>query len=245
MKTNNEATDKDVLDPSYPLMIKLKERCPGTYSHSKNVADILEALSMELQLDSKNLKIAGFYHDIGKTRCPEMFSENQPETENIHDNLDPHISYLLITGHVANTTQMLYDDPNIDDKVVQWCSQHHGSSLAGYFFQKSGSDNEDEYRYKTRTPQSLEAALLMICDHLEARLRSERKSRKITTKDQVEQLVETVLDSLMNDDQLDEVSLPRLKILRQIKRILKNELYSKFEDHKRIDYGEVAANDKS
>jgi putative nucleotidyltransferase with HDIG domain len=228
---------KDVLDPNYPLMIKLRELCPGTYSHAKNVADLLEAMSTELGLDSRKLKIAGFYHDIGKTRCPLAFSENQPDDVNIHDALEPWLSYQLISGHVAHTIQILYDDPHIDPDVVEWCSQHHGTTLVGIFFRKSGCQNESEYRYKTQSPKSIEAALLMLCDHLEARLRSERKSGRIQSRDQVDDLVETVFEQLIDDDQVDDV-IVKLKTLRQMKKILKRELANKFDEHKRIDYKE-------
>lgn len=240
MSENSEmepkSLEKDVLDPNYPLMIRLKEKCPGTYSHCKNVADLLETVGTELGLDGKKLKIAGFLHDIGKVYCPKLFSENQPEDENIHDSLEPWISYLLISSHVANTLQILYSDSNIDSDIIEWCSQHHGSTLVGYFYKKSGSENENEFRYKTLPPKSLEAALLMLCDHLEARLRSERKSGRINTKEQVEDLVDLVFDQLLDDDQFDDVAVSRLKILRQVKKILKRELFTKFEDHKRIDY---------
>lgn len=234
----DKQTGKDVLDPNYPLMIKLRELCPGTYSHAKNVSDLLEAVATELGLDSRKLKIAGYYHDIGKTRCPYAFSENQPDDTNIHDTLDPWVSYQLISSHVSHTIQILYDDPYIDQCIVDWCSQHHGTTLVGVFFKKSGCQNESEYRYKTQTPKSIEAALLMLCDHLEARLRSERKSGRIQTRDQVDELVETVFEHLTDDDQVDDVVV-KLKTLRQIKKILKRELSNKFDDHKRIDYKEV------
>lgn len=233
---DDTAHDKDVLDPNYPLMIKLKEKCPGTYAHAKNVADILETVATELGLDNRKLKIAGYYHDIGKIYFPLSFSENQPYETNMHDSLEPIISYYLITSHVANTVQILYDDPYIDKEIVDWCSQHHGTTLVSYFFKKSKTDNESDFRYKTKTPQSLEACLLMLCDHLEARMRSERKSGRIKEKEQVDTLVDSVFNELTEDDQFDDVILPKFKILRQIRKLLKRELTAKFEDHKRIDY---------
>jgi len=136
--------EKDVLDPNYPLMIKLKEKCPGTYAHAKNVADILETVGTELGLDSRKLKIAGFYHDIGKTYCPKAFSENQPDEINVHDAIEPWISYQLIMSHVSHTIQILYDDPYIDKDIIAWCSQHHGRTLVLFFYKKSRGENETQ-----------------------------------------------------------------------------------------------------
>ena len=73
----------------------------------------------------------------------------------------------------------------------------------------------------------------MICDHLEARARSLDQSGKL---DDVEDLVEIVLNELMNDEQLDNITL-KLGHLRQIKDILKRELRAIYSlPHKRVDY---------
>ncbi len=233
MDNTVESPPVDVLDASYPLLSILREKCPGTYAHGKNVASLLEALGADLKLDIALLKIAGQYHDIGKIAHSKYFSENQAEEEgNPHDGLEPHISHKIITSHVGNTTQLLLNDTNIPVEVIRWCSQHHGNSILRYFFTKSGAKNEDNYRYGCCAPTTLEAGLLMISDCLEAKCRSLYQNDKL---DDIQVVVNSTIKDLMADRQLDDVELPKLSYLRRIEEVLSRELNSMFKA-KRVDY---------
>ncbi len=228
----SEPNKIDVLDSNYPLIVMLREKCPGTFAHSKNVALMLEAVGSELNLDVQKLKVAGYFHDIGKVLSPNLFTENQGEEENPHDKLEPWISHRLITSHVAETAKILVDDSNIPREIIEWCIQHHGTSVVRYFYEKSGSKNPDQYRYKCSKPKCVESMLLMICDHLEARTRALQQSNKFPTE--IEDFINKVFQEMFDDEQFDEVSLPKLGHLRRIKQLLCRELSSQF--HKRIDY---------
>jgi len=232
----NKPTEVDILDSGYPLLVEFKEKALGTYTHSRHISDILETLGNELSLNSRNLKVAGMYHDIGKMINPLAFSENQSADSNIHDGLPPWISFALISGHVAHTIQILFNDNNMSDEVIAICSQHHGTTLAAYFAKKDADAPEENYRYRCKRPQTFDAALLMICDHLEARTRAELNSGRIEDQEGIEGLVEVVFDHVVDDNQFDFVAVPNFKILRQLKILLKKEFVELFADHKRIDY---------
>ncbi len=227
-----EPQQVDVLDSGYRLMVLLREKAPGTYNHSKNVASMLEALGSELGLDVRLLRIAGYFHDIGKTTCPEYFIENQDGGTNPHDAMDPKISYHLITSHVAWTSDILVNDPNIPREVITWCSQHHGATVMRQFLNKDSTRDENNYRYKCTRPNSLESMLLMLCDHLEARSRSLAQAGKL---DEIDPLVEIAFNQLNDDEQFDDVTI-KLAHLRKIKTFLRRELTSQY--HKRVDYDE-------
>jgi putative nucleotidyltransferase with HDIG domain len=230
----NKENHIDVLDSNYPLIIKLKETAPGTYNHSRAVASLLEAIAIAIDLPDELLKIAGFYHDIGKTVSPKMFIENQQEEdENPHDKLEPHVSLRYITAHVGDTAQILINDRNIPVEVIRWCIQHHGTSVIKSVFlkkQKSGEAKRDNYRYPCKKPECLEAALIMICDILEATSRALSQSGQLIS---IDELVEKVIQDLEQDEQLDDVELTFGK-LRIIKNVLKKELSAQY--HKRINY---------
>lgn len=231
-----EEQNVDILDLNYPLLVKFKEASPGTFAHSKILAELLEKIGNALGLNSRKLKIVGFYHDIGKTITPILYSENQPPDFNPHDKLEAWVSFALVSSHVAHTVQILLTDPNIDREIVDICSQHHGTTLAVSFFKKSGTEDEDAFRYKTQRPQSFEAALLMMCDHLEARIRSEINSGKITNREGIESIIDDVFNYLVDDNQFDDVAIPSFRVLRKLKVILKLEFSELYKDHKRIDY---------
>lgn len=234
-------TDKvDVLDNSYPLLARLREEAPGTFSHSKNVASMVENVASVVGLQEEYLAIAGFYHDIGKIVVPKMFTENQLEKEeNKHDSLSPLVSLRFITAHVGDTARILVNDGNIPRQVIRWCTQHHGTTVVKPFFTQAKKEfpdvSPDNFRYPGPRPECLEAAILMMCDILEATSRSKAQAGKL---EDIEGLVERVISDLEQDEQLDDVELTFGK-LRKIKTVLKKELKAQF--HKRVDYADAEA----
>ena len=223
-------TLKNLLEPSYPLLQKFRQECPGTFKHCQAVASMVEAIAIKLDLDPDILKTACLYHDIGKVINPKYFSENQSQTENPHDGLDPFISYQLISRHVSDTSLILLNDGNFPIDIIKIATQHHGTTITKYFFDKSGSEDENKFRYKGEKPSCVQSAILMICDYLEARSRSEVQSR---SDFQPNILVEETINYLMRDTQLDNVTI-RLGSLQTIKDTLTKELEGLYQ--KRIDY---------
>lgn len=220
---------KDLLDIKLPLLEKFRELAPGTYRHSQNVSLLCESIAFELELDVDLMKVAGLYHDIGKMNSPEMFSENQNGDGNIHDKIDPSISFQIITRHVGDSIIKILQLEDFPDKIklMDIISQHHGNTILSFFFNKAKTDIDDIFRYKTLPPQSIESAVLMICDNIEAQTRSEFKSEDFDK----EKAVSSILDRLMNDEQLDIIQIGDLRI---IKKIIIKELNNIY--HKRIDY---------
>lgn len=191
---------KDLLDSSYPLLKWFRDACPGTFKHSQAVVGMVEGVSLELGLDVDEMKVMAQYHDIGKALHPEIFTENQGD-ENIHDTLDPWVSYELITRHVSDTTMILIDDDNFPKSTIKKMSQHHGTTLLKYFAEKS--DDKDSFRYKTQKPSSIEAMILMICDNIEARSRSYIQNGKSFT---ALEIIDMTIDELSKDGQLDALT---------------------------------------
>jgi len=241
-ETTNGVTNGDVkteepslvrlLDTTYPLLARFRELCPGTYKHSQALASMIEGVSLALGLDTDLLKLAATYHDIGKTFNPKYFTENQMEDEDTHEGLDPKISYEIITRHVSDSVIILLNDSNFPRKVIEIISQHHGKNVLKYFFKKSGKDVEDFFRYKTTKPTCIESAILMICDAVEATSRSQVQAGKFDPS----KVIESTINGLINDGQLDEVYM-RLGDLKKVKVALGKELEGTYQ--KRVDYEEV------
>lgn len=238
-ETQQNGGDKciDVLDSNYPLLKKFREVCPGTFKHCQNVVGLLEGVSIALNLDINFMKIAGQYHDIGKMLNPKYFTENQIDDENPHDKIDPFLSYQVITRHVSDTALILLDDENFPRDLIRIICQHHGTSIVRYFFDKSGGDVEDIFRYKCGKPTCVEAAILMICDQIEARSRSEIQAGK--GKIDPTNIIEDTINILLSDGQLDDVVM-RLGDLQKIKDALAKELEGIFQ--KRVDYKKARIN---
>lgn len=221
-----------LLETSYPLLSRFREKCPGTYKHSQALAGIIEGVSLSLGLDVDFMKVAAVYHDVGKMYNPKYFTENQLEDEDWHADLDPIISYEVITRHVSDSVMILINDGNFPRKLIEVISQHHGQNVLKYFFKKSGANVEDFFRYKTTKPTCIESAILMICDGIEAMSRSQLQANKFDPTS----VIEGTINGLINDGQLDEVFM-RLGDLKKVKLALAKELEGTYQ--KRVDYDEV------
>jgi len=213
------------------LLQKFREACPGTFKHSQALSAMVEGVAISLKLDVTFMKVAAQYHDVGKMFNPKYFTENQLEDENPHDKLDPLISFQMISRHISDTALILLNNGDFPIEVISIATQHHGTSVMKYFFKKSGSDIEDHYRYRGEKPKCVESAVLMICDSIEARSRSEIQSGK-GNMDPGE-IIEDTINTLLSDGQLDDVVM-RLGDLQKIKDALAKELEGTFQ--KRVDY---------
>lgn len=240
---SSEKKEKDSLKPlletSYPLLQKFRETCPGTYKHSQALATMVETIAIDLDLDVTFMKVAATYHDIGKIMNPVYFTENQLDDENPHDKLEPKISYQIISRHVSDTALILLNDGNFPNELIKIATQHHGTSVIKYFFQKSGSNIDDHYRYKGLKPTCVESMALMICDCLEARTRAEAQARQLSFDPLI--IIEDTINDLLSDGQLADVFM-RLGDLQIIKESLAKELQGTYQ--KRVDY-EKTGEDKT
>lgn len=218
-----------LLDPTYPLLTKFRGLCPGTYKHSVAVASMIEGVSLALNLDTEILKLAAIYHDVGKVFDPKFFSENQLEDEDPHKDLDPKMSYYIITRHVGDGVSILLNEPNFPLEVIRYISQHHAKNVLKYFFEKSGKDVEDLFRYKTTKPTCIESALLMICDIVEAMSRSKIQAGQFDPT----KVIDTTINDLIDDGQMDSVYM-KLGDLKKVKIALGKELEGTYQ--KRVQY---------
>jgi hypothetical protein len=234
-KTNKETIVeefdlKQLLDSSYPLLKDFRDACPGTFKHSQSVVSMIEGISLSLDLNVNEMKVMAQYHDIGKMLNPKYFTENQLEDENLHDKLDPLMSYQIITRHVSDTAMILIGDDNFPRHIIKKISQHHGTTVLKFFYDKARDLDKDAFRYNSQKPSSIEAMLLMICDNIEARSRSYTQNGKDFNPTEV---IEKAINSLMSDSQLDEL---KLGDLRKIKEALGKELEGTYQ--KRVSYPE-------
>ena len=228
---------KDLIDPSSKIMERFKELAHGTYKHCQNVATLVEAVSLELDLDVNLMKACGMLHDIGKTFNPKFFTENQDEL-NPHDDLSPQVSYQIITRHISDTCLYLAQIPNMPKEVIQICSEHHGDMVLAPMLAKARSEEgrailEEGFRYHSHKPQSIEAAVLMIVDGVEATARSLASSGSLDTSQSRKDLLDSTIQRLIDDEQLDEL---KIGSIRRIKNVLTGELDATY--HTRISYEE-------
>src|SRR5205823_9892780 len=72
----------ELANPSQPLLRRLLMEAPGTYHHSIMVGNLGERAAEEIGADSLLVRVAAYYHDVGKLRRPYFFVENQANATN-------------------------------------------------------------------------------------------------------------------------------------------------------------------
>ncbi|MCG2791425.1 MAG: HDIG domain-containing protein [Actinomycetia bacterium] len=230
-----------------PLLKELLISAPGTYNHSILVGHLAESAAKSIGADSLLVKVAALYHDLGKMKRPEYFYENQKDIENIHDRLNPSLSRHIISNHIKDGLDMAVKN-KIPRKVLNIISQHHGSSIITYFYEKqkdrelitNGSSNglKEHFRYPARKPQSKEAAILMLADSTEAAVRS---IDKMTPK-KIEKMINDIFEDRLKDGQLNETDMT-VKEINTVKETLIDGLMSIY--HSRLSYTESNSKTKA
>jgi putative nucleotidyltransferase with HDIG domain len=164
-------------DLDQPLLKRLFAEAPGTYQHSMNVAYLAQAAGNAIDANPLLLRIGAYYHDIGKVDRPDGFIENQVSGDNLHDRIDPYESIAIIHGHLLQGVRMARE-ARLPAAVVDLIEQHHGTQSVEFFHQKAvklasrEAVREQDFRYPGPTPRTVEAALLMIADAVEAASRT-------------------------------------------------------------------------
>jgi cyclic-di-AMP phosphodiesterase PgpH len=169
---------------------------------------LAEAAADAIGANSLLVRVGAYYHDIGKMLKPEYFTENQIVPGNKHDQLEPSMSRLVILNHVKEGVE-LAQKYKLNQKIIDFIPQHHGTSLIHYFYQKAISESESEnveeenYRYPGPKPQTKETAIVLLADSVEGATRSLDEH----TPQKIEDVVRKIINNKFIDGQLDECNL--------------------------------------
>ena len=224
----------ELSDTNSKLLKELSNKAPGTFHHSLNVANLAEAAANEIGANAMLTRVGALYHDIGKMVNPTYFTENQMSSINSHDELDPKESAKIIIDHVIIGIEIAKKN-KLPDRIIDFIRTHHGTRLVHYFYSKEneklGTVSKEDFSYPGPTPFSKETAILMMADSVEAA----SKSLKEPTSSVLDEFVEKIIDSQLNQGQFLNANIT-LKEIQRIKKVLKKKLNNMY--HLRIEYPE-------
>ncbi|TJY43422.1 HDIG domain-containing protein [Cohnella pontilimi] len=228
----------ELSNPNHPLLRKLLTETPGTYHHSLMVGNLSEAAAEAIGANGLLCRVGSFYHDVGKTKRPQYFIENQNGGDNPHDKLDPKVSTSIIIAHARDGAEMLKTH-KLPKQIRDIAEQHHGTTFLKYFYYKAVKQakeqdviptyTEDDFRYPGPKAQTKEAAIVGIADCVEAAVRSLNHPKV----EQIEQIIGKIIKDRLDDNQFNECDLT-LRELDQIAESLKQTVIGMF--HSRIEY---------
>jgi putative nucleotidyltransferase with HDIG domain len=202
---------------NHPALRQLATEAPGTFTHSVMVGNLAQSACDAIGANGLLARVGAYYHDLGKTRAPRYFAENQAG-DNPHDRLKPSLSALIIKSHVKDGMKILKEF-GLPDEIIDFVPQHHGTSLIAHFFhraQRDGVDSgedvaESDFRYPGPKPQRKETALLMLADAVEAAAKALPEPNAM----RMQALVKKIVAAKTEDGQFDECDLT-LRELAQV-----------------------------
>ncbi|GGM31267.1 cyclic-di-AMP phosphodiesterase PgpH [Paraliobacillus quinghaiensis] len=218
--------------PNHPLLRKILTEAPGTYHHSVMVANLSEAACEKIGANGLLARVASYYHDLGKTKHPHYFIENQMGMQNPHEYLEPMQSAAIIISHPYDGAAILREH-KIPKEIIDISEQHHGTTLLKYFYYKAKNSykkiEEEDFRYPGPRPRTKEAAVISICDSIEAAVRSLDEP----TKEKIDEMITSIMHDRLTDGQLNESSLTfsELEVIKTTISETLNGIY-----HSRIQY---------
>ena len=221
-----------------PVFRQMLEKAPGTYHHSQMVASLAESAAVDLNISPLMLTAMALYHDIGKTDSPQFFTENHSVYSSPHENLTALESARAIIAHV-NRGLEIAARLKLPPEVTSAISQHHGSKLVKFFYDKAvasrtnGSKTEvdpSDFQYPGKKPQTIENAIIMIADQVEAA----SKSLSRPSDAEIRNVIEKVIESNIEEDQFSECQGLTFHTLAVISASFYKKLSSIY--HMRISY---------
>ncbi|MBX3100885.1 MAG: HDIG domain-containing protein [Bacteroidetes bacterium] len=230
----SDLTYMELLDGDHPLLKDLAVKAPGTYQHSLQVATLAEEAAKKIGANALQVHAAALFHDIGKIFQPEYFTENRGDGPSPHLDLPAEKSAEIIISHVT-LGETLARDYKLPEEIIDFIRTHHGYSRVEFFYHKYLKENPDAngsgavermFRYPGPLPTTKEQSIVMIADSCEAAARSLDNP----TKEALEALVERIVATKINDNQLILASLTFRDVTiikREIVRILTSIYHSR------------------
>ena len=196
----------ELLDFQNPLLKRLQHEANGTFNHSIVVGNLAEACADAIGANSLLCRVGAYYHDLGKMNRPEYFIENQYSGENKHDSLTSVMSAKIIKSHVVEGIN-LANDYGLPKIVSDFIPMHHGTTRVEYFYRKAIADgdkiNEEQFQYPGPKPNTKETGILMICEAVEAAVRSIKEPDII----KIEEMIDKIFELRISAGQLSECPL--------------------------------------
>lgn len=230
----------EISDVNNTLLRELSEKCPGTFQHSLQVANLAAEVAHGIGANVQLVRAGALYHDIGKIGNPAFFTENQRGV-NPHDSLTPDQSARIVIKHVTEGVARA-DKEKLPSVIKDFIMQHHGRGKAKFFYMKAceqagGNENVDEslYTYPGPNPNTRETTILMMADAIEAAA----KSMKEHSDDAIKALVDKIVNSQMADGLYKDSPL-KFSEMETVKKIFVDRMCMFY--HTRVSYNLPSAN---
>ncbi|MBV9775124.1 MAG: HDIG domain-containing protein [Gemmatimonadetes bacterium] len=240
-RVTTDAMLLELADTNRPLLRRLQREANGTFHHTINVANLVEAACQAIGANALLGRVGAYYHDVGKVTKPQYFIENQPKGRNPHDKLKPSMSAAIVRSHVVEGLR-LADEARLPEPVKAFIREHHGTQTISFFFDRAREADPEapisrqDFTYLGPKPRSRETAVLMLADSVE----SAAHVLHDPSPERLRELVERIVGAKIACGQMDDCPLT-LRDIEVVKEQLARVLTGMY--HHRIDYPAAPAAD--
>jgi putative nucleotidyltransferase with HDIG domain len=214
----------------------MSEVAPGTFQHSMQVANLATEVANKIGAKSQLVRTGALYHDIGKTYHPVYFTENQTRI-NPHERLTNEQSASVVISHVKEGLK-LAEKHRLPQVIKDFITTHHGLGKTKYFLISYQNEHPNEeideslFTYPGPNPFTLEQAILMMADSVEAASRSLNEY----TAESISNLVDKIINSQVEDGFFNNCPIT-FQDISTAKEVFKEKLKTIY--HTRISYPEL------
>ena len=226
----------ELADTNNPLLQELSAKAPGTFQHSLQVMNMVDAVGRATDANVPLLRCAALYHDLGKMQNPLCFIENEtssPGAAKYHEGKTPRESAQDIIRHVDDGLA-LAEEHRLPREIKAFIQSHHGTTATNYFLNQylnDGGDPEDvaDFYYHGQKPSTKEEVILMVCDSIEAASRT----LKEFTPEAYDKFVESIVASKEKAGQFEDadITLHDLNLMKDVLKTYMQQIY-----HGRVAY---------
>lgn len=219
------------------LMMQFAEAAPGTFQHTLQVSNLATEAAKKIGANSLLVRTGALYHDIGKMKHPEFFTENQMGVHNPLKEMDLEKAAQIIIGHVTDGVEIAKKS-HLPEQIIHFITTHHGKSKTKYFYNifinnnPGIAPNDELFTYPGPLPNSKETAILMMADAVEARSRS----LTVYTEETINDAIEQMIDSQIADGQFKDAPIS-FRDVELVKSVFKEKIKNIY--HTRIVYPDV------
>lgn len=199
-----------LLDPSFPLLVRLRMQALGTYVHSLLVGQMAAFAAEVLPgVDPLLTFVGGQYHDIGKLVRSTVYAENAFLNASKKQNFTQNQTFIAQHTQRSIALARRYKIPS---EVQAFMVSHHGTTRA-FRHSKGVRSLAVHFHYAGPKPKTMEEALVMLADSCEASFRSHTPWKM--TPAQLQTLFLRVIKGKVAEGQLSELTL-RPMMMRRI-----------------------------
>jgi cyclic-di-AMP phosphodiesterase PgpH len=197
----------------HPLLRKLALSAPGTFQQTVKIGTLAEAGARRAGVNCLLTRAGTYFRDLGKSMSGDSFRENRNDKPDL-----PALKLASVIRKHVQAGVSIARQNHLPGEIIDIIRQHHGTDRLDHLLKRARTEAaaEDihlaEFRYPGELPRTEESSIVMLADTVGGAVFNNR----LTSPEEIEKCVDTVIQSKIANGQLDEsvLSMRSLRCVR-------------------------------